>query len=197
MKTLRISLLTLVTAVAVGGSALASPYWTAWVSDENGSPYSYCSAWNEAARGVGCSGSYCDNMHIYCDQLPGDITLNPSTDYWSSWFSEEWNGVYTWTSIGWYQSTQNNMHVCEATMPAGIVSGIRCANSYCDNVSLECDVPVHSNGTTAVFNRPTCYWSAQYSDENGNIDFGAGNWVTGAWCYGSYCDRLSYYVCSF
>ncbi len=192
-----IGLLVILAMGSVAGAARAA-YWTPWVSDENGGPATYCTSWNEAARGVGCSGSYCDNMRLYCDTLPSGITLDPSYDTWTSYFSEEWNGITktVFDSDDWFPYFQSNFQVCLPYGRAGIMSGIRCSGSYCDNISLECDRPEHtSDGSTAIFS--SCSWSAQYSDENGSIDFGPNHWVAGAECFNSYCDRLSYYVCSF
>jgi hypothetical protein len=184
--------------LALVGSTAHALYYTAWVSEEGGGPATFCSAWNEAARGFGCSGSYCDSVRLVCDTLPNSISEDPSSDYWSPWFSEEWNGLETRYSVGWWPHDQMNYKVCEPTAAGGVMSGVKCFGSYCDSMSIECDVPHRPNGTVVT---PTgCFWSGTFSDENGTIDmqaqYGTANlFISGVWCSGRYCDNLSYLVC--
>src|SRR5689334_18142361 len=93
-----------VLALGLGWSSMARAalYWTPWVSEEGGSPASICTAWNEAAVGFSCRGNYCDDVRLLCETLPFGATLDASTDYWTSYFSEEDSGVGTWQSAGWY-----------------------------------------------------------------------------------------------
>jgi hypothetical protein len=185
-------------SLALAAGSLASnahaAYWTNWVSEENGGPATYCYTWSEGASGFGCSGSYCDNVRVYCDTLPFGDRLDPSTDYWTRYFSEEDSGIGTGYSVGWYPWDGDNFKVCEPTWTAGIMSGVKCSGRYCDSISIECTVPLKSNGTRAYLTN--CGWTGWYSEEQGSVTFGYNRFITGVQCSGSYCDNKSYYVCS-
>jgi hypothetical protein len=117
---------------ASSSTSAANLYWTPWVSEEAGGPASICTAWDEAAVGFGCDGRYCDNVQLLCQTLAFDTQLDPATDYWTDYFSEE----------------HDNQRVCHNTTTAGLVSGIKCQGDYCDNISIECTKPVkYVNGT--------------------------------------------------
>lgn len=167
-------------------------YWTDWTSEESGAVW--CNAWNEAAIGFACSGSYCDNVALLCNQLPNGISLDTSTDYWTGWFSEETDDYVTFRS-GWYNSDVRNQEVCHwGTSTPGLMSGIDCSGSYCDSISLECTVPKRPNGTLPTFSN--CAWSSSwFSEEQGAVAFGSQSFIAGAKCSGSYCDNKKFYVC--
>jgi hypothetical protein len=177
------------------------PCWTPFVSEENGSPMSFCPNWTDAARGFACTGNRCDNLRLLCDKLPFGVTLNSADDYWSGWFSEESDGVEGITSVGWYRRFDENYHVCHyAHLNPGWVSGIRCRGSNCDDVSIECTKAVKWNGSQNVYiNANSCGWtSSTYSDENGSngVDFGFNRIITGVKCEGGNCDNMRFHVCS-
>jgi hypothetical protein len=172
-------------------------YWTRWVSEENGGPPAYCQQWNEGAVGAGCSGSYCDNVRLLCETFPYGITLDSSTNRWTGFFSEEESGLGSVTSAGWYRYDGSTYEVCHRSNTGGIVQGIRCSGRYCDNISLECSVPVRwVNGVRDPATMTNCSWSGWYSEEQGSKDFGSNRYITGVKCSGRYCDNKQYYVCS-
>jgi hypothetical protein len=191
-----------VTTVALYLIASSSPtcaalYWTPWVSEEGGGPASICTAWDEAAVGVGCSGRYCDNVRLLCETLPFNITLDPATDYWTNYFSEEHDDLAQWQSSGWYPWSDENYRICHRTTTAGLVSGITCQGSYCDNVAIECTKPVKYVGDTRyAVDVTNCSWTPWQSEEQGSRDFGWNRYITGVECQGSYCDNKRFYVCS-
>src|SRR5262245_14708596 len=81
----------LIVGVAMMTRTAAAAYWTGWASPGYlGLPgnYVYCNAWDEAARGVGCSGTNCGSMRVECEQMPNGIALDSTTDYWTDFFSE-------------------------------------------------------------------------------------------------------------
>ena len=177
--------------------SFAELYWTPWVSEENSGPPSMCNAWNEAAVGFGCSGRYCDNVRLLCETMPFNTELDPATDYWTGYFSEEHDDVEQWQSAGWYPYSDEHYRVCHATSTAGLVSGIKCRGSYCDNISVECTQPVKYVGNTRYPVKVTnCSWTAWQSEEQGSRDFGWNRYITGVECQGSYCDNKRFYVCS-
>lgn len=183
---------------SVASPADAALYWTPWVSEEGGGPATQCNAWNEAAVGFGCSGSYCDNVRLLCETMPFSTTLDSSTDYWTGWFSEEHDSYSTWYSSGWYPWANENYRVCHNTdSQPGIVSGIRCNGSYCDNISIECAQAIKNVGFfTWDVGVTNCSWSGWYSEEQGSVDFGWNRYITGVECSGSRCDNKRFYVCS-
>jgi hypothetical protein len=196
----RVTLTKLVFAIASStATATEALYWTPWVSEENGGPPSICKTWNEAAVGFGASGSYSDNIRLLCRTLPYGISLKPSTDYWSNFFSEEDDGigsvVYPLCMTGHFCrsfSIDENLHFCNGGR--GLVSGIRCNGRYCDNISLECTLPYYPNGTDVWFSN--CSWTSLYSEEEGSVNFGSNRYITAVECHGSYCDNMSFNVCS-
>jgi hypothetical protein len=136
-----------------------------------------------------------------CQTFYNGLTLNPSTDKWTHWFSEETPPP---SDIG-TTSTDPPMNagVCQygigidAVIP-GVMTGAHCTGKYCDNMQLECDQPVKYNGATPVPSIATnCQTYGPYSEENGSQDFGAGRFVSAISCSGKYCDNLTFTVCSF
>jgi len=193
-------------AMAVGAAsgtstAHADLYWTPFVSEENGGPWTACRFWNEAAVGWGCSGSNCDNIRLLCETFQSGMTLQPESDYHTAWFSEE--GALP-PDIASTQPTANE-GVCRFFIPGtfdsfrpGVVSGAHCSGSFCDNVQLECDLPVKYNGATPVpANVNRCFTTGWLSEEQGSQDFGANQYIYTVECSGSYCDNKRFTVCSF
>src|SRR4051812_19970181 len=68
-------------------------YWTGWFSEEAPNNQAAC-GWSEGIKQMACSGSYCDNMALWCDALPPGMTLDPATDHWTEWFSEEGSDTF-------------------------------------------------------------------------------------------------------
>jgi len=195
MSTRSLGLLVAVGLTMVSVSAMAQQtwYWTGYISEETGHGL-WCNQWNESPRGFGCSGSFCDNVRVLCDVLPNGISLDPASDYWTAWFSEEDDDVSTFRQ-GWYNPDQSNLEVCNwsVSTPA-VMGGIACSGSYCDNISLECDVPRRPDGQVATF--ANCTWTSfWFSEENQHIDFFNNYFIAGIWCNGSYCDNKKFYVC--
>jgi hypothetical protein len=182
----------LVSLIVIASPAQASHYWTGWTSEEYGPRY--CN-WDEGAAGFACSGRYCDNVSLACLRVPWWTSLNYSTTYWSNYFSEEGNDLRL--SVCPLGSNCDdfpagrNFHSCFNTWNSntGILTGIRCRGSYCDDISLECTKPTLGKLTN-------CWWSAWLSEEQGSYYFGANQFVTAVECEGRYCDNKSFRVCS-
>jgi len=94
--------------------------WTGWFSEE-GSSEIKCPA-NTFVVQAQCSGSYCDNLCLYCVPFTSNgnyaFTSNVVPKV-SSWFSEEGSGSGSCGSR-W------------------AVVGMRCGGHYCDNIQLHC-----------------------------------------------------------
>lgn len=174
-----------VTAFAAG--------WTDWVSEEGGSPAAVCGIW-EAARGFDCRGDYCDDVRLYCDSLPFGISVGSYS--FTPFFSEEDLGSTSWSLEGWYGTDNDYSEVCYAHGAAGILTGIRCSGSYCDNISLECAIPrTFFEGVWEPVEYASCYWTGEYSEEDPPFYSPYGQFITGVECIGAYCNNKSYYVC--
>jgi len=89
-------------------------YWSPWFSEErNGGVINK----REFASGLGCSGSYCDNLRIKFTK--SNIKTNNGNCYSTKYFSEE-GKAFEKCKHGYY------------------VSGISCKGNYCDSLSLTC-----------------------------------------------------------
>lgn len=192
-----LSIVVVAAAVGIPATVAAAVSWTAWVSEEGGGPWAYCGPSNEAASGFQCSGSYCDDVRMKCETMPYGITV---TGYHASaTFSEENNGIGTVTSEGWYRYDNSYSEVCNYSGSAGIVTGVRCTGSNCDNITLECATPMtHVEGVAEPAQLTNCAWTGWFSEEQAAMQYatGANKWITGVACSGSYCDNKSFYVCS-
>ena len=180
---------------------LASPavakagQWTPWVSEEGGSPWTYCVSSYTAAAGFDCDGTYCDNVRLYCDTLPYGITVDNYAV--TSFFSEEDDGNGLATSVGWYAHDNSYSHVCYYAGAAGILTGIRCSGFYCDNIALECAVPyTNFEGVSEPVELTDCAWTGYYNQEEAPLDLPYNRFITGVECYGSYCHYKRFHVCS-
>jgi len=190
-------------ALSFAGSAGAyALYWTPWVSEEGGGPWAFCTNWNESAVGFGCSGSYCDNIRLLCETHQSGMTMDPSSQTLTAWFSEE--GALP-PGIGSNQPTANQ-GVCRFFVPGtidsfrpGVVGGAHCSGSYCDNLQLECELPVKfdSAGTAVPATADSCHSVGPYSEEQGSQDFGANQYIYSVTCTGSYCDNKTFTVCHY
>lgn len=191
----------LATEIRYSPQRLRNWNWTRWVSEENNGPPSRCSGQWSAAAGFGCSGGWCDNVRLLCYDLPDGVWLakryGTTQTYWTSWFSEEGKGNgYDTYGDGWYPYRSNKYdEVCHADGAAGVVVGIRCSGSSCDNIKLQCAVPVNSRGYPAKMT--ACEWRGWVSEEQGSLEFLKENlYITGVSCRGSSCDDKKFYVCS-
>ena len=114
-----------------------------------------------------CRGSYCDNISLGYQNLPG---VNHTTNYWTPYFSEE----------------APNSQICSGTN--NFMTGISCKGSYCDNVSLQC---TSVSGRT----KSTCKWMPWFSEEAEYSYLEPGYYASGLACRGSYCDDKSILAC--
>jgi len=144
--------------------------WTADFSEE-GVAEQHCPS-GSAMSGARCTGSYCDNVALWCcPYLAGpDASASKS---WSGSFSEE-NGGRLYTPA---QASQ-------------FVAGLRCRGDNCDNLQMEYIRTPHLAFGGA------CYESPLFSEEGHNyFTCLAGRWVGGMACRGDYCDSMSVYCC--
>jgi hypothetical protein len=187
-------------AMSSGGAASAALYWTPWVSDE-GNPWAFCTNWNEAAVGFGCRGGFCDDVRLLCETFPNGMSMNPASQRFTPWFSEE--GALP-PGVSSTQPTANQ-GVCRFHIPGtidsfrpGVASAVRCWGSNCDNLQLECEEVVKFNGSTPVqATASSCRSVGPLSDEQGSMDFGPNQYIYSATCSGRYCDNMTFTVCSY
>jgi hypothetical protein len=187
---------------AIVGNADAALYWTQWVSEENGGPQAFCTNWDESAVGFGCSGNYCDNVRLLCETHANGMTMDPASQKFTAWFSEE--GALP-PGIESNQPTPNQ-GVCRYFIPGtidsfrpGVVSGVRCSGSFCDNTQLECELPVkfNSSGTAVPATANSCHSVGPISEEQGSVDFGPNQYIYSVTCNGSFCDNKTFTVCNY
>jgi hypothetical protein len=151
-------------AISVARPDGSPPSWTAWTTD-GAAPVE--TGGTSLARGLRCSGRYCDDVSL----LGGDAGYGLTASWWTDWFSEE----------------GQNWRVCDSN---GFVTGMQCSGSYCDNVSLRCS-QLDNGGV-----RAGCYWTAGISEEGGGRFVApAGMYVAGASCNGRYCDDMHLLMC--
>ncbi|MBL9028624.1 MAG: trypsin-like peptidase domain-containing protein [Myxococcales bacterium] len=86
--------------------------WQTWTTD--GAPESVCPA-NQAVVGFECLGSYCDDVRLLCEPVPGGTGATSLTPA----FSEE----------------QPGLRGCSGNQ---VVVGLTCSGNYCDNLQLRC-----------------------------------------------------------
>lgn len=120
---------------------------------------------------VGCSGRYCDNLHLICgryarESLFGHRDIDPHQ--WSGWYSEE-NGGHP---PGWLNSAP----------VTGFVTGVDCRGSHCDDLRVDTDASVAPTGAGAIV--------GIVSEETSPARCPVGQFVTKLLCTGSYCDNI-------
>jgi len=150
--------------------------FTPYVSEEQPAGTT-CGTDATAATQAGCSGSYCDNMRLFCGTLPAG-------------FAKTGTGAFTATYVS---DEQPGGLFCP---PGQIIDGIRARGRYADDVSVRC------SPATFPTQGVNCKFTPWFSEEGGgNMVFDvnalsyAGAVATGVRCSGSYCDNLSFYVC--
>ena len=149
--------------------------WIGPVSEESWKQSATCGSPGVGATQAWCSGSYCDDMYLFCGSVPQGFATNGVDRGWTIYVSEEGGGP-------------------AALCPSGaIVDGIRATGSYADNVS------VHCTGASFPSQGTNCKWTPWFSEEQGGQTFtgpGLRSAVAlGVRCSGSYCDNMSYFVC--
>ena len=100
---------------------------------------------------------------------------------------------------GWYRYDDDHSHVCNYSGQSGIMTGIHCNDSYCDDIQIECATPRrYENGAWQAVAMVDCSWTGWYSEEQPPLALGTGTnrFVTGVRCSGSYCDNKQFHVCS-
>jgi hypothetical protein len=119
--------------------------------------------------GVLCEGDYCDNVTPLCvENIPQPF---PVRREWTPFISEE-----------------DPPQLCSGN---GFITGLACNGDYCDNISLECTI-----FRDFAPRDEDCFWTGRISEESGLVNFPAGYYGVGVSCSGSYCDNLSFYLCS-
>ncbi len=139
--------------------------WTGLTSEEY-APIA-CGASNLVSS-MKCTGSYCDNVAIYCRSA----TATFGDAYWTPYFTDGSANNQTCSSGYW-------------------MTGLVCRGSNCDDISIECTRV--TNRTVG-----TCRWADRtFSEEFPNqYDLPSGWFARGLACTGSKCDNLRVYECS-
>lgn len=150
----------------MGGQSLPllADDWTASTSEEEGdaSP-AVCSS--GLVSGLRCSGRYCDNIALKCNN-----SLSPGHRAWSSYISDEGS--------------------TEVVCPDGrFVDGVRCTGRFCDNVSVRCAEAPDLQPNSCY------WAPSLSEENSGTIDFGSGTYLKGLRCSGRYCDNVQPYIC--
>jgi hypothetical protein len=168
------ALIDMIGATGIMAADYCTQRWTDWTSEERAPVQCHS---NYGAIGFACHGSYCDDVKLGCAQVPDWTWLSDGTVEWSNYFSEE--GA----------RTSSNRYICK---DGGIVTGISCKGSYCDNISVECQ-----KLASGTLDTDKCDWTVtSLSEENGGFfDFGRDKFITGVQCDGSYCDNKRFFVC--
>jgi len=157
-------------ALAMGvfaGAARADSGWTPYFSEEQPSGQ-FCPG-GERVEATSCTGSYCDNIALYCGTLPTGVSITQYA-FMSSYFSDETGARECLFSGAW-----------------GAITGMKCTNSYCDNMYIECG---RTTGTLSG-----CAWTGWVSEEAGTNAF-VDKTARAAQCSGDYCDSMRYLVCN-
>jgi hypothetical protein len=137
--------------------------WTRYTSEE--SPPIGCEQ-TSMVTAFGCSGSYCDNVRMYCSPTG----LSGSGSSWTTYFSEEGNNRRFCGDRQW-------------------MVGLACSGRYCDNLAIQCRSFLASSPNG-------CFWTGWISEEGGGtLYFGQGYYARGMECSGSYCDNKRFWVC--
>lgn len=171
-----IQLLGLLTVILVASKAHAATGWLGPISDESWKNQGICGGNNVGITAAECVGRYCDDMYFDCENITAGRTYSTS-GYWSAYFSDEGQGTAYCQSGG------------QGSAVNGLITGVKASGSYSDNISVLCNTLVSPAVLTG------CHWTGWFSEEQGLLEFGPGEFAAGARCSGSYCDNMSFYVC--
>ncbi|MDJ0764975.1 MAG: hypothetical protein QNJ97_18480 [Myxococcota bacterium] len=117
-----------------------------------------------------CRGAFCHTLNIGVES----VNFNSVQNFWTYYFSEE-----------------QDAEICPQKY---FVTGIHLSGSYGDNISLECSkFEDDTSGHTVRWGN--CYWTSYFSEEAEYLYLGAGYYMAGMDCRGSYCDNKSIYAC--
>ncbi|MEL6339541.1 MAG: hypothetical protein AAFP04_16605 [Myxococcota bacterium] len=130
-------------------------------------PPAFCAP-GHLARAIQCTGDFCDNVQMDCDQNLSSV--NSTDTVWTDWV--EADGRRSTTCLNGYW-----------------VDGIECRGGNCDDVRFRC-------ARAGSFQHKGCFWTDWYSEESGWYVAPEGNWLAGVRCEGRHCDNKRYYVCS-
>lgn len=160
------------TALLTLSSGVTRAEETGWVSEEFGS--AICKP-TQAATQVECRGSYCDQIRLYCNTMPGGLMYDDQAE--TAWV--EYGG-------NWLGEGNQKDAVC---LDGYWATGIECMGDFCDNVRLLCTRGTRSHGD--------CEWTPDlWSEESGIYRGKPGYFLAGVHCEGTHCDNKRYYVCS-
>ena len=174
-------------------------YWKS-ASNANWPNGARCASESHAMGGFTCLGANCTTMGVECRDIPYGRLMNPTWD--PTTFSEE--GI--------------NMRTCTS---GKVITGLRCNNTKCDNISLECSDVVGGgqvvtsdcdwerspNGTVKMWSEeqsgsmpPNWSMPATWEESNGGIwpntfNFTSGRFAVMAQCTGQFCDNMGFYTC--
>lgn len=166
-------------AVSLGALSARADSWSQFTSEET-QPLT-CRL-GTFVTGLRCTGRYCDNVALRCSDQRLPIEIHDR--FWSENISEE-SGR---NKVG------HRIESEEFGFVIGVISGIACSGSYCDNVSVEFTV-LHN----AEFKN--CFWTSWVSEESGGtweLDPGrypAAVYPAAVQCRGSYCDDKRFELC--
>ena len=159
-------------------------YWSRFISEESktysGTKRNIELAEGYAATGFHCTGGRCDNIAMKGTILTDKYgsRVKPSSEYWTSWFSEESSKSKGKCSSGYY------------------ITGLSCSGGNCDNIKLKCSKFDKNIPDTS------CYMSNRFSEETkqnynlkGQFLLDAGYYGTGMECYGGRCDNKEVVQC--
>jgi hypothetical protein len=154
--------------------------WIGPISEEQGLNPPTCGTLGVAATAARCAGAYCDDLSLFCQPMPKNMTATGVDHGWTSFVSEE-------------------SYPPAAQCPVGsVIDGIRASGGWADDISVHC--------TGATFARDhTCAWTPWFSEEQGTSTFGDSFGLPGkrptaiakaAACRGPWCDEMSFFVCA-
>lgn len=166
MRSYTLVLLAAFTGISAGTPAFADGGTT---SDEL--PPVVCNPGRFIAK-VTCTGGYCDNVSIVCQDMRNARIGNT---FWTDFFSEE-HGGFQGCPIG----------------EGYFIAELACNHDYCDNVSLFC-AQVTNLVPNSVVN---CQNGNRFSEEGPtNFSEFLGKFSYAAQCFGGYCDDMQFTFC--
>ncbi|MBC8070552.1 MAG: hypothetical protein IAG13_19630 [Deltaproteobacteria bacterium] len=122
----------------------------------------------QAVQSIKCTGGYCDNLTLDCEPHGAEIVYG--------------DGFLN------YDISEENPDTFALCPADGMVDGVDCAGSNCDNLTVHCEY-------TDLARSNLCDWSGWFSEEQGWANVPLGTAVAGIQCSGRYCDRMNLYWC--